>query len=45
VAKNYLDIVGFTAEHRLVPGNRWPVFEERTLRSRRSELPEPREAA
>jgi hypothetical protein len=27
-----------------VPANRWPVFEERTFRGRRSELPEPREA-
>ena len=29
---------------RLVPANRWQVFEERTFRSRRSDLPEPREA-
>jgi hypothetical protein len=44
-AKNYLDLVIFTADHKLVPANRWRVFEERTFRSRRSDLPEPREAA
>jgi hypothetical protein len=44
-AKNYLDLVIFTADHKLVPANRWQVFEERTFRSRRSDLPEPREAA
>ncbi len=43
-AKNYLDLVIFDANRKLVPANRWPVFEERTFRSRRSELPEPREA-
>jgi hypothetical protein len=43
-AKNYLDIVEFNAQHKLVPGNRWQVFEERTFRGRRNELPEPREA-
>ena len=42
--KNYLDLVAFDAERKLVPANRWPVFEERTFRSRRSEAPEPREA-
>jgi hypothetical protein len=42
--KNYLDIVTFEPPHRLVPANRWQVFEERTFRSRRSEIPEPREA-
>jgi hypothetical protein len=44
-ARNYLDLVIFDADHKLVPANRWQVFEERTFRSRRSELPEPREAA
>jgi FG-GAP-like repeat len=44
-AKNYLDLVIFNAAHKLVPANRWKVFEERTFRSRRSDLPEPREAA
>ena len=43
-AKNYLDLVLFDAHHKLVPANRWQVFEERTFRSRRSDLPEPREA-
>ena len=44
-AKNYLDLVIFDAHHKLIPANRWKVFEERTFRSRRSDLPEPREAA
>jgi hypothetical protein len=44
-ARNYLDLVIFDANHKLVPANRWPVFEERTFRSRRSDMPEPREAA
>jgi hypothetical protein len=43
-ARNYLDLVIFDAHHKLVPANRWQVFEERTFRSRRSDLPEPREA-
>ena len=43
-AKNYLDVVEFNTQHKLVAGNRWQVFEERTFRSRRSDLPEPREA-
>ena len=43
-AKNYLDVVTFEAPHRLVPANRWQVFEERTFRSRRSDGMEPREA-
>ena len=44
-ARNYLDLVIFDAHHKLVPANRWPVFEERTFRGRRSDFPEPREAA
>ncbi|MCX6895470.1 MAG: VCBS repeat-containing protein [Verrucomicrobia bacterium] len=44
-AKNYLDLVVFDAHRKLVPANRWQVFEERTFRNRRSDLPEPREAA
>jgi hypothetical protein len=44
-ARNYLDLVIFTAEHKLVPANRWQVFEERTFRNRRADAPEPREAA
>jgi hypothetical protein len=43
-AKNHLDIVTFEPPHSLAPANRWQVFEERTFRSRRSEIPEPREA-
>ncbi|MBU6402528.1 MAG: hypothetical protein KGS61_19585, partial [Verrucomicrobia bacterium] len=43
-AKNYLDIVAFEPPRRLVPADRWQVFEERTFRGRRSDLPEPREA-
>lgn len=42
--RHYLDIVTFEPPHRLVPANRWQVFEERTFRSRRAEVPEPREA-
>jgi hypothetical protein len=44
-ARNYLDLVIFDAAHKLVPANRWQVFEERTFRGRRTDLPEPREAA
>lgn len=43
-SRNYLDLVIFSAEHKLIPANRWQVFEERTFRNRRSDLPEPREA-
>jgi hypothetical protein len=43
-AKNYLDLVIFDSNHKLVPATRWQVFEERSFRSRRSDLPEPREA-
>ncbi|HTL57306.1 MAG TPA: VCBS repeat-containing protein [Candidatus Limnocylindrales bacterium] len=43
-AKNYLDLVILDAKHKLIPANRWQVFEERTFRNRRSEMPEPREA-
>ncbi|HZR17130.1 MAG TPA: VCBS repeat-containing protein, partial [Verrucomicrobiae bacterium] len=43
-ARNYLDLVIFDANHKLIPANRWQVFEERTFRGRRSDLPEPREA-
>ena len=44
-AKNNLDLVVFDANRKLVPANRWQVFEERSFRNRRSDLPEPREAA
>jgi hypothetical protein len=43
-ARNYLDLVIFDAKHRLIPANRWQVFEERTFRGRRGDTPEPREA-
>jgi hypothetical protein len=43
-AKNYLDLVSFTAHHKLVPANRWQVFEQHTFRARDNALPEPREA-
>ena len=43
-AKNYLDLVVFNAQHKLVPANRWQVFEQRTFHERRSDLAEPREA-
>ncbi|MEK7685126.1 MAG: VCBS repeat-containing protein [Verrucomicrobiota bacterium] len=42
--KSYLDLVTFEPPHQLVPANRWQVFEERTFRSRRNDIPEPREA-
>jgi hypothetical protein len=43
-AKNHLDIVTFEPPHKLVPANRWQIFEERTFRGRRDNQPEPREA-
>lgn len=43
-AKNYLDLVAFEKPHKLVPADRWQVFEERTFRSRRNDSLEPREA-
>ncbi len=43
-AKNYVDLVMFEPPHQLVAANRWPIFEERTFRSRRGDLAEPREA-
>ncbi|MGV3774500.1 MAG: FG-GAP repeat domain-containing protein [Verrucomicrobiales bacterium] len=43
-AKSYVDLVTFEEPNRLVPANRWQVFEERTFRNRRNDLPEPREA-
>jgi len=43
-AKNHLDIVTYEPPHRLVPANRWQVFEERTFKGRRPDIPEPREA-
>ncbi len=44
-AKNYLDLVIFDKNGKLVPANRWPVFEERSYRGRRGgDSQEPREA-
>ncbi len=43
-AKNHLDILTYELPHKLVPANRWQVFEERTFRGRRGDAPEPREA-
>lgn len=43
-AKNHLDLVIFTAEHKLQPGDRWQVFEQKTFRSRGGDANEPREA-
>jgi len=44
VGKSYIDVVTYEPPHRLVPANRWQVFEERTFRSRRADSAEPREA-
>jgi hypothetical protein len=44
-AKNYLDLVRFDSKHKLVPGERWQVFEAHTFRGAANALPEPREAA
>ena len=43
-AKNYLDLVFFSPNHKLVPGDRWQVFEQHTFRENSDALPEPREA-
>jgi hypothetical protein len=43
-AKNYLDLVSFNARHKLVPLERWQVFEEHTFRNANDTTPEPREA-
>jgi hypothetical protein len=42
-AKNYLDLVLFDAKHKLVPGDRWQVFEQHTFRGAQNAVPEPRE--
>ena len=42
-ARNYLDLVIFDKAGKLVPANRWQVFEERSFRGRRGDQPEPRE--
>jgi hypothetical protein len=43
--KNYLDLVNFSAAGKLVPGDRWQVFEQHTFRNDQNALPEPRECA
>jgi hypothetical protein len=43
-AKNHIDLVQFDPNHKLVPGDRWQVFEQKTFRGRGGEMPEPREA-
>jgi hypothetical protein len=42
-AKNNLDLVRFDSNHKLVPGERWQVFEAHTFRGMNA-VPEPREA-
>jgi len=42
-SKNYIDLVSFDKNHKLVPAERWQVFEEKTFRGRGGP-PEPREA-
>ena len=42
-AKNYLDLVLFSKQHKLVPGDRWQVFEQHTFRGVQNAIPEPRE--
>jgi hypothetical protein len=43
--KNYLDLVNFSAAGKLVPGDRWQVFEQHTFRGAQNAIPEPRECA
>ncbi|MEI7534761.1 MAG: VCBS repeat-containing protein [Verrucomicrobiae bacterium] len=43
--KHYLDLVNFSAASKLVPGDRWEVFEQHTFRGAQNALPEPRECA
>ncbi len=44
-AKNYLDLVSFDKNRKLVPGDRWQVFEQHTFRGAQNAIPEPRECA
>ncbi len=44
-ARNYLDLVFFNKQRKLVPGDRWQVFEQHTFRGADNALPEPRECA
>jgi hypothetical protein len=43
-ARNHLDLVIFDAQHKLIPAERWQVFEQRTFRGRAGDIAEPREA-
>ena len=43
-SRNHLDLVIFDKNHKLVAGDRWQVFEQKTFRGRGGEAPEPREA-
>jgi len=42
--KNHLDLVIFSAAHKLVPADRWQVFEQKSFRPSPGGYPEPREA-
>jgi hypothetical protein len=44
-AKNYIDLVLFDKNRKLVPGDRWQVFEQHTFRGSQNAMPEPRECA
>jgi hypothetical protein len=43
-SKNHLDIVLFDKNHKLLPGDRWQVFEQKAFRPRGGDGTEPREA-
>jgi hypothetical protein len=43
-SKNHLDLVIFDKDHKLVPGDRWQVFEQKSFRGRSGDSTEPREA-
>jgi hypothetical protein len=43
-AKSHLDLVIFDANHKLVPADRWQVFEQKSFRGRSGDSAEPREA-
>ena len=43
-AKSHLDLVIFNAQHKLVPADRWQVFEQKSFRNRGGDFAEPREA-
>jgi len=42
--KNYIDLVLFDSNRKLVPGDRWQVFEQHTFRGAQNAIPEPRES-